>query len=156
MILLACTSTPTQLPKQQPPITTPTPKHHNKHSVLLKSRKEQIDQTVLWTSSIAQRCRNGQLAQAISQFIQMRRAGVEPNHITFVTLLSGCAHFPAKAAFFGPSLHAYVCKLGLDRTNVIVGTTLIDMYAKSGRVEFARLAFGGMEVKNYHVTTWVF
>ncbi|KAL6196088.1 hypothetical protein ACLB2K_031703 [Fragaria x ananassa] len=148
MILPACTATPTQLPKQPPPITTPTPKHHNKHSVLLKSRKEQIDQTVLWTSSISQRCRNGQLAQAVSQFIQMRRAGVEPNHITFVTLLSGCAHFPAKAAFFGPSLHAYVCKLGLDRTNVIVGTALIDMYAKSGRVEFARLAFGGMEVKN--------
>ncbi|XP_062017874.1 pentatricopeptide repeat-containing protein At1g05750, chloroplastic [Rosa rugosa] len=156
MILPACTATPIQLPKQHPLTTTPhpsqstspNPKHDKKHSVSLRNRNEHIDQTVLWTSSISQRCRSGQLSQAVSQFIQMRQAGVEPNHITFVTLFSGCAHFPAKAPLFGPSLHAYASKLGLDRTNVMVGTALVDMYAKSGRVELARLVFSGMEVKN--------
>ncbi|XP_040361812.1 pentatricopeptide repeat-containing protein At1g05750, chloroplastic-like [Rosa chinensis] len=156
MILPACTATPIQLPKQHPLTTTshpsqstsPNPKHDKKHSVSLRNRNESIDQTVLWTSSISQRCRSGQLSQAVSQFIQMRQAGVEPNHITFVTLFSGCAHFPAKAPLFGPSLHAYASKLGLDRTNVMVGTALVDMYAKSGRVELARLVFSGMEVKN--------
>ncbi|KAM1873079.1 hypothetical protein ACFX13_006963 [Malus domestica] len=78
----------------------------------------------------------------------MRRAGVEPNHVTFVTLLFGCAHFPAKGVQFGPSLHAYARKLGLDTNNVMVGTAVIDMYAKCGGVDFARLVFYGLDVKN--------
>ncbi|KAK9939151.1 hypothetical protein M0R45_015858 [Rubus argutus] len=156
MSLPAFAATPIQLPKQPPLITSaypsqstsPNSNHYKKHSISLKNGSEPIDPTVLWTSSISQRCRSGQLAQAVSQFIKMRRAGVEPNHITFVTLLSGCAHFPAKGALFGVSLHAYVRKLGLDRSNVMVGTALVDMYAKSGRLDFARLVFGGMDMKN--------
>nr|XP_028954940.1 pentatricopeptide repeat-containing protein At1g05750, chloroplastic-like [Malus domestica] len=77
-----------------------------------------------------------------------RRAGVEPNHVTFVTLLSGCAHFPAKGVQFGPSLHAYARKLELDTNNVMVGTAVIDMYAKCGGVDFATLVFDGLDVKN--------
>ncbi|CAN6692027.1 unnamed protein product [Malus baccata var. baccata] len=110
--------------------------------------KTPIDPTVSWTSSISHRCRNGHLAEALAHFIQVRRAGVEPNHVTFVTLLSGCAHFPAKGVQFGPSLHAYARKLGLDTNNVMVGTTVIDMYAKCGGVDFARLVFDGLDVSH--------
>ncbi|CAB4316184.1 unnamed protein product [Prunus armeniaca] len=78
----------------------------------------------------------------------MRRAGVEPNHITFVTIFSGCAHFPAKGVLFGPPLHAYAWKLGLDTNTVMVGTAVIDMYAKCGGVDFSRLVFDGLDMKN--------
>ncbi|KAM2245769.1 hypothetical protein EV2_007083 [Malus domestica] len=160
MSLPAYTATPIQLPqlpRQPPPFlplpnpsqsTSPNPNQYRKHSVSLERTKTPIDPTFSWTSSISHRCRNGHLAEALAHFIQMRRAGVEPNHVTFVTLLSGCAHFPAKGVQFGPSLHAYARKLGLDTNNVMVGTAVIDMYAKCGGVDFARLVFDGLDVKN--------
>ncbi|KAM1342591.1 hypothetical protein ACFX15_006610 [Malus domestica] len=160
MSLPAYTATPIQLPqlpRQPPPFlplpnpsqsTSPNPNQYRKHSVSLERTKTPIDPTVSWTSSISHRCRNGHLAEALAHFIQMRRAGVEPNHVTFVTLLSGCTHFPANGVQFGPSLHAYARKLGLDTNNVMVGTAVIDMYAKCGGVDFARLVFDGLDVKN--------
>ncbi|KAJ7948055.1 putative Pentatricopeptide repeat-containing protein [Quillaja saponaria] len=78
----------------------------------------------------------------------MRLAGVEPNHITFITLLSGCADFPLQVAFFGASIHGYTRKLGLDTRNVMVGTAIVDMYAKCGQVDLARLVFDQMGVEN--------
>lgn len=78
----------------------------------------------------------------------MRIAGFEPNHITFITLLSGCADFPIGRVIFGASIHGYVRKLGLDANNVMVGTALVDMYAKCGRVDLARMVFDGMVMKN--------
>ncbi|GAB4859837.1 hypothetical protein Ancab_011317 [Ancistrocladus abbreviatus] len=123
--------------------TTTKPK-----TLSLQQSHKQIDPTVLWTSYIARHCRNGRLSEAANEFIRMRLAGVEPNHITFLTLLSGCAHFPLEASAFGASIHAQVRKLGLDRENVMVGTALVDMYSKSGLVELARLSFDQISVKN--------
>lgn len=78
----------------------------------------------------------------------MRLAGVEPNHITLVTLLSGCANYTLDDLCFGASVHAYARKLGLDVEDVMVGTAIVDMYAKCGRMGFARLAFEDLGVKN--------
>lgn len=78
----------------------------------------------------------------------MRICGFDPNHITFVTLLSGCTDFPAECSVFGALLHGLVCKLGLDRNNVKVGTALLEMYAKFGRMDLAEVVFDGMRVKN--------
>lgn len=78
----------------------------------------------------------------------MRESGVEPNHITFITLLSACADYPSHAISFGASIHAYARKLALDINDVMVGTAVVDMYAKSGRVDLARLAFDQMGSKN--------
>ena len=83
----------------------------------------------------------------------MREAGVEPNNITLITLLSGCAHYPSHSISFGGALHAHARKLGcMDVNDVMVGTALIDMYAKCGRVGSARLVFDQMGVRN--LVTW--
>ncbi|KAK7261181.1 hypothetical protein RIF29_27486 [Crotalaria pallida] len=166
MILPACsaTATPIQLP-QPPKQTSPAQSHSNlsptnpntstNHTNLsLKhTTKPSIDPTVAWTSSISHHCRTGHLVKAASEFIRMREANVEPNHITFITLLSACAHYPSRASFsFGSIVHAYARKLGLDVNDVMVGTALVDMYAKCGRVDLARLIFGQMGVRN--LVTW--
>ncbi|EYU28515.1 hypothetical protein MIMGU_mgv1a021614mg, partial [Erythranthe guttata] len=78
----------------------------------------------------------------------MRDSGVEPNHITFVTLFSGCAHFPSKGLSLGPSIHGYARKIGLDVNNVMVGTAVIEMYSKFGKMELARLSFDHMGFRN--------
>ncbi|KAI3825365.1 hypothetical protein L1987_06848 [Smallanthus sonchifolius] len=105
-----------------------------------------------WTSSIARHCRSGRLDRAAAEFTRMRVAGVEPNHITFVTLLSGCAEFPFHALSFGVSIHALVCKLGFHTDNVKVGTAIIDMYCKCSRVDLACLCFNKMGFRNK--VTW--
>lgn len=75
----------------------------------------------------------------------MRLSGVEPNHVTFVTLLSGCADSNISV---GASIHGYARKLGLDTSNVMVGTVLVAMYAKRGLVDPARLVFDEIKEKN--------
>ncbi|KAD6453213.1 hypothetical protein R6Q59_014970 [Mikania micrantha] len=105
-----------------------------------------------WTSSIARHCRTGRLDRAATEFTRMRLAGVEPNHITFVTLLSSCAEFPLHALSFGVSIHALACKLGFHTDNVKVGTAIVDMYCKCNRVDMASLCFNKMGFKNK--VTW--
>ncbi|XP_059627793.1 pentatricopeptide repeat-containing protein At1g05750, chloroplastic [Cornus florida] len=153
-------STLSSLHTQYPNSTQPTfpDSNHNlflnrnttKHHVSLRQtdNKTPIDPTVSWTSSIARHCRNGRLVEAAREFSRMRLAGVEPNHITFVTLLVACADFPSKTLSFGASVHACVRKLGLDTSNVMVGTALVGMYSKCGQVDLARLIFEEISVKN--------
>lgn len=76
----------------------------------------------------------------------MRIAGIEPNHITFITLFSGCGGLICLE--LGASIHAYVRKMGLDTNNVMVGTAVVGMYSKCGRVDLARLVFDEMLEKN--------
>ncbi|KAI9107683.1 hypothetical protein K1719_021346 [Acacia pycnantha] len=123
-------------------------RRNTKQQLSLTHTNQSTDPTVAWTSSIALRCRNGQLREAASEFTRMREADVEPNHVTFITLLSACADYPSDSISFGASIHAYTRKLGLDMNNVMVGTAVIDMYAKCGRVDLARLLFDQLGGKN--------
>ncbi|GKC95239.1 pentatricopeptide repeat-containing protein [Tanacetum coccineum] len=126
------------------------------HSVLTHTTPDESNFSALsvssWTSSIAHYCRMGRLDQAAAEFTRMRVSGAESNHITFVTLLSSCAHFPSHALSFGASVHGLVCKLGYDTDNVRVGTAIIDMYCKCNRVDLALLCFQRMCFKNK--VTW--
>lgn len=107
-----------------------------------------IDPIVLWTSSIARRCRAGQLHKAASEFTAMRLAGVQPNHITFITLFSVYRDLKISSRGFGTTIHGLVRKMGLDVENVMVGTAAVDMYCKCGEVDAARLLFDEMLVRN--------
>ncbi|CAA7026494.1 unnamed protein product [Microthlaspi erraticum] len=108
--------------------------------------------TVSWTSRITLLSRNGRLAEAAKEFSDMRLAGVEPNHITFIALLSGCGDFPSGSEALGDLLHGYACKLGLARNHVMVGTAILGMYSKRRRFRKARLVFDYMQDRNS--VTW--
>ncbi|KAL3518628.1 hypothetical protein ACH5RR_021217 [Cinchona calisaya] len=136
-----------------PPDTITTNSSPRKRQLTFKTTqnkpKNPVDDFVVsWTSSIAHHCKKGRLSVAASEFTRMRLSGIEPNHITFVTLLSGCAHFPAQALYFGGAIHGYTRKFGLDTGNVKVGSALIDMYSKFGQMGPARLCFELMGFKN--------
>ncbi|KAE8692996.1 Pentatricopeptide repeat-containing protein [Hibiscus syriacus] len=135
--------TPTSLTSHQNPKNQPLSSVPN-HQISLQP----LQSVVSWTSSISRHCRAGRLSVAVQEFTRMRLAGVEPNHITFVTLLSGCSEFPLKGGDLGSLIHGHVCKLGLDKEDVMVGTALMEMYAKGERVEVAKLVFDLMKVKN--------
>lgn len=82
-------------------------------------------------------------------FRKMRLAAVKPNSVTLLSLL------PAFADFTGLQhcvwIHAYIIKSGFE-SNISVGNTLLDVYAKCERIELARKVFDKMSERN--VVSW--
>eukprot|EP00257_Ricinus_communis_P013360 XP_015570779.1 pentatricopeptide repeat-containing protein At3g26782, mitochondrial [Ricinus communis] len=105
---------------------------------------------ISWNSMIAVYAQNGLSSEAFEVFHGMIKYGyVKYNAVTLSTLLLACAHSGALQT--GKCIHDQVIRMGLD-DNVIVGTSLIDMYCKCGRVQMARKTFDGMKEKN--VKSW--
>ncbi|XP_023548659.1 pentatricopeptide repeat-containing protein At5g56310-like [Cucurbita pepo subsp. pepo] len=86
---------------------------------------------------------------ALIAFEQMQYAGVEPNRVTMVNALAACASFGAIE--MGIWIHEFVKRRGWEM-DVILGTSLIDMYGKCGRIEEGLVVFQAMKDKN--VYTW--
>ncbi|KAH7513096.1 hypothetical protein FEM48_Zijuj12G0160200 [Ziziphus jujuba var. spinosa] len=71
-------------------------------------------------------------------FRRMLLETVHPDNITFNGLIRTCIEL--NDIEIGRQLHCFIVKLGFD-SNCFVVTALVDLYAKSGLVEYARLAF---------------
>lgn len=95
---------------------------------------------VSWSVLIAASSRLGVLGDALSLFAGMLRGGERdrPNSFTVAALVAGCAR--AKDAVAGEQVHASAVKLGVDEDESVAGT-LVDMYAKCGRVGSSWRAF---------------
>ncbi|MQL72796.1 hypothetical protein Taro_005099 [Colocasia esculenta] len=111
------------------------------------------DDTIKWTSYIARRCRSGALSAATAAFASMLSAGARPNGVTLITLLSACADSDARKMSlpFGRFVHGHVfkwCGDGVQEYDVVLGTSLVDMYAKCGRTDLARQLFDRMTARN--------
>ncbi|KAH8948882.1 hypothetical protein BDL97_10G001000 [Sphagnum fallax] len=76
----------------------------------------------------------GQGQKALELFRQMQHEGVQPNSVTFVGVLNACASIIALDE--GRCVHLQIIQSGLE-SNVFVGNSLIDMYAKCGSLEEA-------------------
>nr|XP_043613525.1 pentatricopeptide repeat-containing protein At1g05750, chloroplastic [Erigeron canadensis] len=147
MSLLVSTATITTIKKPNHICSSSSPKFtdnesNNSNSLAVSS----------WTASISRYCKTGHLNHAAAEFTRMRVAGLQPNHITFVTLLSACADHPLHALSYGTSLHALVFKFGFHTDNVKISTAIIDMYCKCNNVNLAYLCFDNMGFKNK--VTW--
>ncbi|EER99847.2 pentatricopeptide repeat-containing protein At2g34400 [Sorghum bicolor] len=100
---------------------------------------------VAWNAMITGYAQNGMSNEAIALFHSMREAGLRPDKITLVGVLSSCA--AVGALELGVELDGYALHRGLY-SNVYVGTALVDMYAKCGDLEKATYVFGKMPFKN--------
>ncbi|KAG9459069.1 hypothetical protein H6P81_003577 [Aristolochia fimbriata] len=104
---------------------------------------------VSWTVMIDGYADCGAAHESMLLFDRMKEEGVVPDKVTLVTTAYACAKLGAmhKAEY----VHGYVLerKFSLD---VVLGTAIIDMYAKCGSVRSARQIFDTMEEKN--VVTW--
>ncbi|WMV36279.1 hypothetical protein MTR67_029664 [Solanum verrucosum] len=79
----------------------------------------------------------------------MNAHGFSPTHITFASVLSACGGLAELE--YGRQLHGLIIKDGYAN-EVVVGSTLIDMYSKCGDVDEARVHFDMMPYKN--TITW--
>ncbi|KAK6289680.1 hypothetical protein POUND7_001221 [Theobroma cacao] len=93
---------------------------------------------VSWTAMISAYSQRGLASEALNLFVQMLRSDTEPNEFTFATVLTSCT---GTFGFeLGRQIHSFVIKRTLD-THIYVGSSLLDMYAKAGRIHEAREIF---------------
>ncbi|KAJ0987743.1 hypothetical protein J5N97_006099 [Dioscorea zingiberensis] len=97
------------------------------------------------TSIIGSFARQGRYHDAVSLFSRVLLLGIRPNEFTFGTTLY--ASTALGDLNIGKQLHAYVTKMGLQ-SNVFVGSSLLDHYAKVGTIRDAQCTFEGIRVPN--------
>ncbi|KAG0631017.1 hypothetical protein M758_1G221100 [Ceratodon purpureus] len=104
---------------------------------------------VTWTLLIAGYAQQGQIVVAYELLEKMQREGVQPNKITYASILQGCTS-PA-ALEQGKKVHEYIIQSGYDK-NLWVVNALITMYCKCGKLEEARKLFDGLPYQD--VVSW--
>ncbi|XP_068658263.1 pentatricopeptide repeat-containing protein At5g66520-like [Aristolochia californica] len=104
---------------------------------------------VSWTTLICAHRIAGRLDAALFAFERMRLSGITPNHVTMVNVLAACAG--AGALDMGVWVHDYMKRNGWE-LDVILGTSLIDMYGRCGRIEMGLRVFETLVHKN--IFTW--
>ncbi|KAM2544343.1 hypothetical protein TB1_016045 [Malus domestica] len=102
----------------------------------------QAKSLLTWNSLISGCVQVGRSSDALDLFIQMKMSGYSPDSITISSLLSGCGQIGYLR--FGEKLHNYVLRNNLEVED-FVGTALIDMYTKCGRIELAERVFKSIQ-----------
>ncbi|XP_073126104.1 pentatricopeptide repeat-containing protein At2g42920, chloroplastic [Henckelia pumila] len=94
---------------------------------------------VSWNTMISGFVRNGKWMEALNVFDKMQgEKDIKPSGFTLVSLLNACARLGAFRQ--GEWIHDYIKKNDIE-LNVIVVTSIIDMYCKCGNIEMARRVF---------------
>eukprot|EP01018_Ginkgo_biloba_P001597 Gb_35884 [translate_table: standard] len=101
---------------------------------------------VSWTVVIADYGRHGFAEEALTLFYQMQQAGIQPNAFTFASVLPMCVNSAALR-----EIHEEIIRSGFQ-SDTFVGSVLVDMYAKCGRIDNARHVFDKMPQRN--VVSW--
>ncbi|KAL0928840.1 hypothetical protein M5K25_000764 [Dendrobium thyrsiflorum] len=115
-----------------------------RESLLVFEAMEERD-VVSWNAIFAAYIRHGDLIGASKLLKEMLLQCKDLNVCTYSSILSLCADLPAIE--WGLATHCCVLKLDFD-TNVVVGSSLIDMYAKCGWLNYALRIFNRMPSNN--------
>ncbi|CAO2812924.1 unnamed protein product [Amaranthus hypochondriacus] len=107
------------------------------------ARKDEIS----WNSMISGCIHNEQLSKAIDLVWFMMQSGKRLDHFAFATVLSACASVATLER--GMEVHACQIRACLE-SDVVVGSAIVDMYAKCGRIDYASKFFQRMPVKNLY------
>ncbi|KAL8545358.1 hypothetical protein ACS0TY_005509 [Phlomoides rotata] len=121
---------------------------------LVENARELFDKmpekdVVSWSSMISGYAQLDNFSEMLALFHEMQHQGVKPDETILVSVVSACAQLAALDQ--GKWLDAYIRKNGYT-VNIILGTTLINLYMKCGSVESAMDVFNGMEEKG--VSSW--
>ncbi|KAF5462388.1 hypothetical protein F2P56_018398 [Juglans regia] len=100
---------------------------------------------VSWTVMISGYVQNKKVMDALKLFICMMKSGSRPNHFTFSTVLDACAGY--SSLLVGQQIHSSILKSGIP-SDVILSTSMVDMYAKCGDIDAALVVFESMPKKN--------
>ncbi|KAL8233235.1 hypothetical protein R6Q57_003013 [Mikania cordata] len=104
---------------------------------------------ITWNSMISGHMNSGLYEKAVELMREMLSKGFELNLYSYSCILNICGDLPAIE--WGKQTHCCIIKLMFD-SNVVVGSALIDMYAKCGRLSNARVVFDSFGFKN--IISW--
>ncbi|KAI5056070.1 hypothetical protein GOP47_0029591 [Adiantum capillus-veneris] len=123
-------------------------------NALTKARKVleelPIRNAVSWNTVIARCVELGEDEQALKCFEQMQREGFSPDAVTVACILKGCSSMGA--ADKGEKIHDEIVRQGVLGNDIMVGTALLDMYAKCGAAHKARRVLENLPVRD--VVSW--
>ncbi|KAJ7514986.1 hypothetical protein O6H91_23G067500 [Diphasiastrum complanatum] len=104
---------------------------------------------ITWTAMITTYTHYGDDKAALQLFSEMQQKGVKPNKVTYISILNACA--TPLALPQGRLIHSKIVAEGFE-SDVVVGTALLQMYAKCGSLEDSWKIFKAMPTRN--VITW--
>ncbi|KAL4565651.1 hypothetical protein LXL04_029754 [Taraxacum kok-saghyz] len=102
-----------------------------------------------WNSILTSYVNRNRPRNAIEFFSKMHSNTIQMDEFTFSSILSGVARLGALT--WGILIHCCVVKHGFDES-VVIGSSLIDMYAKCGQTNTAEFLFKSLPDKN--LVTW--
>ncbi|KAB1199890.1 hypothetical protein CJ030_MR0G010413 [Morella rubra] len=100
---------------------------------------------VSWTVMISGYVQNQNFMDALNIFIWMLRSGNRPNNFTFSSVLNACAGY--SSLLLGQQVHSSILKSNIPG-DIILSSSLVDMYAKCGDIEAALSIFESIPKKN--------
>ncbi|XP_077210348.1 tetratricopeptide repeat (TPR)-like superfamily protein [Tasmannia lanceolata] len=104
-----------------------------------------------WNAIIGGFAQGGHSKEAMDMFLELRKCGLKPNDVTMVSVASACGSL----GDLNLALQVHKCVFqakSLDKSDILMSNSLIDMYGKCGRMDLADKVFVGMEERN--VSTW--
>ncbi|CAM6059694.1 unnamed protein product [Sphagnum tenellum] len=104
---------------------------------------------VAWTAMISAYAEHDLHDEAFQVFHQMQQELVEPNRVTYISILNACTS-PASLKQ-GMQVHAQITDAGFG-SDVILRNALITMYIKCGSISAARQVFDDMQSRD--VVSW--
>ncbi|KAL9679085.1 hypothetical protein QQ045_016939 [Rhodiola kirilowii] len=113
--------------------------------MLFDEAPERVKDTGLWGSMISCYVQNNCFKEGLYMFRLMQEDGLEPDEGVLVSVLCACAELGAFD--IGIWVHMF-CARGGSPMTVRLGTGLIDMYAKCGRLDLAERLFEAMPVRD--------
>ncbi|EEF41805.1 pentatricopeptide repeat-containing protein, putative [Ricinus communis] len=98
-----------------------------------------------WNAVIAGYTQNGLVEQAFITFRLMLEQNLRPNAVTLASILPACSSLGS--INLGKQLHGVSIRYSLDQ-NIFVRTALVDMYSKSGAINYAESVFTQSSERN--------
>eukprot|EP01018_Ginkgo_biloba_P019043 Gb_02373 [translate_table: standard] len=114
--------------------------------VFVKMPKRNV---VSWNAMIDGYVQEGHANEGLMLFNQMLLTDMKPDSATIVSVLPACAHLTTLQEV--KWIHGYIIRIGFE-SDVVIQTSLIDMYAKCNSIEIAHRLFDKMPQRN--VVSW--
>lgn len=104
-----------------------------------------------WNALIAALSQGGRGKEAMRMFMQLKECGFQPDDVTMVSVTSACGSL----GDLNLALQLHKCVFqakSLEKSDLLMMNSLVDMYGKCGRMDLANGVFMKMEERN--VSSW--
>ncbi|KAF5749086.1 hypothetical protein HS088_TW04G01048 [Tripterygium wilfordii] len=102
-----------------------------------------------WNAIVTAYTQGGCAEEALSMFLKMNKSGIFANEVTFASVLGSCGML--LDLWLARQVHVHILKYGFCG-NVILRTSLVDVYGKRGVMSDARRMFD--EIENPNSVSW--